>query len=98
MFFIKAIATKLVDDSEYPEFVLCEFVDCDEKKHEFIEKWPVISDKVFKKSFPLNCVIGCIVLKENINSYLVSTLKPWGIESEEGLYEFEISKDLLFKK
>lgn len=31
MFFIKAIATKLVDDSEYPEFVLCEFVDCDEK-------------------------------------------------------------------
>lgn len=98
MFFIKVIATKLIDDLGYPKFLLCEFVDCKGKKHEFIEKWPVVSDKVLTNSFPLNCVIGCIVLKENINSYLVSTLEPWEIESEDGLYEFEISKDLLFEK
>ena len=95
MFYIKAIATKLIDDSRYPEFVLCEFIDYKGKKHEFIEKWPVVSNKEFTKQFPTNCIIGCVVLKEKIESYVVSTLEPWDIESEEGLYEFEISKNLL---
>ena len=85
MFYIKAIATKLIDDSGYPEFVLCEF----------IEKWPVVSNEEFTNQFPTNCIIGCIVLKEKIESYMVSTLEPWDIESEEGLCEFEISKNLL---
>ena len=95
MFYIKAIATKLIDDSGYPEFVLCEFIDYKGKKHEFIEKWPVVSNEDFTNQFPTNCIIGCIVLKEKIESYMVSTLEPWDIESEEGLCEFEISKNLL---
>lgn len=98
MFYIKCTATKLLDDSVYPEVVLCEFVDCNGKKHEFIEKWPVVSSEEFADSFPLNCVIGCTVLKENANSYLVDTLEPWDIESKEGLHEFEISKGLLIEE
>lgn len=98
MFYIKAIVTKLIDDSSYPEIVLCEFVDYNGKKHEVIEKWPVVSDKEFTNSFPLDCFIGCTVLTENDDSYLVSTLEPWYIESKEGLVEFEIRKDLLIEK
>ena len=65
------------------------------KKHEFIEKCPVVSNEEFTNKFPTNCIIGCIVLKERIESYMVSTLEPWVIESEEGLCELEISKNLL---
>ncbi|MDD6302927.1 MAG: hypothetical protein PUA56_06490 [Bacillales bacterium] len=95
MSYIKAIATKLIDDSSYPEVVLCYFFDFNGKKHEFIEKWPVLSDKKFINQFPTNCVIGCTVIKENTESYIVSTKEPWAIESEEGYYEFEISKSLI---
>ena len=47
MFSIKAKATKLIDNSSYPEIVLCEIVDIDGQKHEFIEKWPVVSAEDF---------------------------------------------------
>ena len=97
MFYIKAIATKLIDDSNYPEIVQCEFTDYNGKKHEFIEKWPVISKEDFINDFPATCVIGCIILKENAESYIVSTLEPWDIESEEQLNEFEISRSLLME-
>lgn len=95
MFYIKAVATKLIDDSSYPEVVLCEFLDFYGKKHEFIEKWPVLSDKEFINKFPTNCVIGCTVLKTNTESYIVSTREPWDIESQEGYFEFEICKSLI---
>ena len=97
MFYLESIATKLIDDSSYPEIVLCEFTDYNGKKHEFVEKWPVISNKDFSNSFPMTCAIGCTILKENAESYIVSTLEPWDIESEEALTEFEISKNLLLK-
>lgn len=53
MFYIKAIATKLIDNTGYPEIVLCEFMDYKGNKHEFIEKWPVVSDKEFINIFPM---------------------------------------------
>jgi hypothetical protein len=67
------------------------------KTNDFIEKWSVVSNEEFFDSFPTNCVIGCTILKENAESYIVSTLKPWDIESEEKLTRFEISKSLLMK-
>ena len=95
MYFIKAIATKLIYDSSYPEFVLCEFFDIKGKKYEFIEKWPVVSNKPFINEFPMECVIGCTIVKEHAESYIVNTLEPWHIESKEGFYEFEVCKSLI---
>jgi len=80
MLYIKAIATKLIDDSNYPEIVLCEFIDYNGKKHEFIEKWPVISDKDFSNFFPVDCVIGCTILKENAELYIDSILVSWNLD------------------
>ena len=91
------MATQLIDDSNYPEVVLCEFTDHNGTKHKFVAKWPVISNEDFSNSFPMACAIGCIIIKENAESYIVSTLEPWGIASEEDLTEFEISKNLLLK-
>ena len=61
-----------------------------EKKHEFIEKWPVASNEEFTNQFPTNCIIGWIALKEKIKSYMVSTLEHWDIESKEGLCKYNI--------
>ena len=97
MYYVKAIATKLIDDTRYPEIILCEFFDYDGHKHEFIEKWPVVSDKEFKNVFPRECVIGCTILETKRDSYIVSTLKPWDIESVEEINVFEISKNLLLE-
>jgi hypothetical protein len=38
MFFIRATAIRLIDDSAYPEIVLCEFMDVNNKQHTIIEK------------------------------------------------------------
>ena len=98
MFYIKSIATKLIDDSTYPEIVLLHFCDTNGKNHEFLEKWPIVSNKEFTNIFPVDCAIGCILLEEKENSYIVSTSKPWCIESEDGLTTFEIDKKLLYKE
>lgn len=37
MFYIKATAIRLIDDSAYPEIVLCEFADAYDHKHRIIE-------------------------------------------------------------
>ena len=59
MFCIKALATQLIDRSFYPEIVLCEMVDVHGCKHQFIEKWPVVSvsAKKFENIFPQACEI-----------------------------------------
>ena len=97
MFSRKAKATKLIDNSSYPEVVLCEIVDVYGQKHEFIEKWPVVSAEDFENSFPRKCELDCIVLEEKETSYLVSTEQPWHIESTDEKTIFEISKELLLK-
>ena len=97
MHFIKAEATKLVDDRGYPEIICCEFVDVDGCTHCFIEKWPIVSAEKLEGHFPQACAIGCTVIQSKPASYVVSTMKPWGIESVEGTSEFEISKELLFE-
>ena len=97
MFYIKATATHLVDDSAYREFVLCEFMDVYDRKHRIIEKWPVVSSENFKNIFPKDCFIGCVIVEKKANSYIVDTEQPWHIESEEGKTIFEINASLLIE-
>ena len=95
MLFIKAVATKLIDDTSYPEIVLCHFFDINNTKHEFIEKWPVVSDASFSGIFPVDCLIGCSVIEDRGTSLLVNTHSPWGIESTKGETTFEVSAEIL---
>lgn len=97
MFFMKVKATQLIDDRSYPEIVLCEIIDVNGYKHKFKEKWPILSNKKFDNIFPKECSVGCTILEEKMDSYIVSTLQPWAIESIEGKSFFEIRKDLLFE-
>ncbi len=97
MFFIKVKATKLIDNSSYPEIISCEFIDVNGCKHKFTEKWPIVSNERFENTFPKDCQIACVILEKKTVSYVVSTHLPWGIESTEGKTIFEISKELLIE-
>ena len=97
MYYIKATAIRLIDDSAYPEIVLCEFMDTNNKQHTITEKWPVVSNGKFENVFPKDCFIGCTVLEEKFESCIVTTEQPWYVESEEGKTIFEIQKSLLIE-
>ena len=98
MYYIKAQIIRLIDNSSYPEVVLCEFTDLNGRKHEIIEKWPVLTADEFDSKFPKTGYLGCVVAEEKTESYIVSTEIPWSIETTEGKTIFEISKDLLIEK
>ena len=95
MFYIKATAIDLIDNSSYPEIVLCEFIDIYGIQHRFIEKWPVVSNEEYDNVFPKDVYIGCIIAEEKAESVIVNTDQPWYIESIEGKNIFEIPKSIL---
>ena len=95
MFYIKATAIDLIDNSSYPEIVLCEFIDIYGTKHRVIEKWPVVSLEKFDNVFPKDSYIGCVIVEEKIESVIVNTNQPWYIESTDGKNIFEIHKSSL---
>ncbi|MBQ3490604.1 MAG: hypothetical protein IJA86_08440 [Clostridia bacterium] len=95
MFYIKAMATRLIDDRGYPEIVLCEFIDINGNRHRIIEKWPVVSNEKFENTFPKDVLLGCVIIEEKAESYIVDTDQPWYIESVEGKTIFEIHKNSL---
>lgn len=95
MFYIKAAAIDLIDNSSYPEIALCEFVDIHGTKHRIVEKWPVVSIEEFDNIFPKDAYIGCNIIEEKSESVIVNTDQPWDIESVEGKTIFEIHKSSL---
>ena len=95
MFYIKATAIDLIDNSSYPEIVLCEFIDIYGIQHRIIEKWPVVSNEEYDNVFPKDAYIGCIVAEQKAESVIVNTDQPWDIESIEGKNIFEIPKSIL---
>ena len=97
MFFIKATATQLIDDSAYPEIVRCVFTDAYGRTHTVMEKWPVVSAEKYENTFPKDCALGCIVVERRGNMCIVDTQQPWHIESEDGETVFEIREDLLLE-
>jgi hypothetical protein len=97
---LKAISTqitKVIDDSGFPTFVECIFVDARGKRHEFFEKVPVVSAEhiTTESEFPIASKFACEVESEWVDSsgltlVRVNTQKPWGIESTSGISIFDV--------
>ena len=81
-------------DDHLPGFVECAFVDADGAEHRFVEKVTVVSREHLSRDsqYPKEGVVTCEVLKEWVENgralTRVSTERPWGIESIEGVSEF----------
>lgn len=88
--------TRYVDD-HFPGFVECVLVDAHGVSHTFVEKVPtVIADSLSAAStYPCNGEIECEVCREwqdekGLLLAVVSTERPWNIESTNGLGEFTV--------
>ncbi len=87
---------RFVEDSQ-PGWAECEFVDVSGHRHTLCDKVPIFSTEYLdaNSAFPQPGVADCEVLarwKEEDGRELVriTTIRPYGIESREGLSEFVV--------
>jgi hypothetical protein len=98
---IKITIDRFISDAQ-PGWVECRFKDVWGKEFTFEEKVPVIKHLDEKSAYPQMGVIACEVVREwedksGRKLVTITTDKPWGIETIEGLTEFDIAKDDLLE-
>ena len=93
---VKISITGFVDNYQ-PGFVECRFHDALGKEHIMREKIPIITDKdlTANSKYPQDGLIACEIINVWNNSrgqriITVDTSKPWGIESTEGITQFDL--------
>jgi hypothetical protein len=99
---MQAIRVKIVEylDDGYPGWVECKFTDAWNKEHTIREKAPIVGAEYLNISseYPKEGVIAFELVrkwrdKDGRIVFTVDMGKPWGIESVEGLSEFDILED-----
>jgi hypothetical protein len=87
---------RFVDDHQ-PGWVACEFVDAAAHRHTLIDKAPIFTAELLDatSSYPQPGLVGCEVLSrleddKGRELVRVTTIKPWDMESTEGLSEFVV--------
>jgi hypothetical protein len=101
MFAIKIKITKFISDHQQG-FVECIFNDAWYKVHIVHDKVPIVTEKYLdaNSEYPQDEVIPCEILKESADRdgrtiFTVDTAKPWGVDTIEGLTEFDMLKEQL---
>ncbi len=89
--------TQIINTSMFPIVVECVFYDAWGKEHFVQEKLSVLSTKniITEEDLPCEGVIACELVKDwqdetGRNIITVTTLKPWGIETVNGVTEFDL--------
>jgi hypothetical protein len=93
---VKVEIIRYVDHAQ-PGWVECVLRDAHGNSWSFIEKVPVVTDKLLEAEsiYPQPGVLTCELICYEENFALISTIKPWGIESVNGETTFKVSRDLL---
>lgn len=94
----KCIPVQIVKfiDASFPGFVECEFVDAKGRKHLLVDKVPIVTTKLLDASsaYPTGGIVRCEVLDRlddgNRQLVRITTARPDGVESTEGLSEFVV--------
>lgn len=85
---------KIVDDTGYPTFVEFELIDKNGVSHHFIDKVPVVCEDYDHDPVPpCTGYMGCNIIDETENSFIIDTELPYDIESLNGEYKFEVNKE-----
>lgn len=84
-------------DNGFPGWVESEFIDAEGRRHEFVEKVPIISDEQIgpEDIYPRNGRIRCEILEQwrdakDRDLVRVNTLVPDAVETTEGASEFVV--------
>ncbi len=93
---IEVAITRITDDS-FPGWAECELYDAWGNKHVFHDKIPAFSSEVltFNSAFPRKGVVRCVLCAEWVDGdgrsiVTVSTEKPDGVESADGVTRFDL--------
>ena len=98
---IKIKITSFIDDHQ-PGFVECKFRDAWNREHTVQDKVPILTEKYLdaNSEYPQDGVIACELVKEWQDPkgraiITVSTMKPWYVDTLEGLTEFDLLTEQL---
>jgi hypothetical protein len=96
MHYLSVQIVRIVDESQ-PGWVACEFTDAEGRRHTFEDKVPLFSEETLlaKLSLPRPGIVRCEELQrwrdaKGRELVRVSTSRPDGMESTEGLSEFTV--------
>jgi hypothetical protein len=100
---IKIRITSFISDIE-AGFVECKFNDAWNKEHIVHDKVPIVTEEDLdaNSEYPQDGTIACEIIKQWIDKdgrtiFTVSTEKPWGVDTIDGLTEFDILEDQLIE-
>jgi hypothetical protein len=100
---VKILITSFIDDHQ-PGFVECKFYDAFGNQHIIQDKVPVVTDKHLdaNSEYPQEGIIACEIVNERNDSngqkiFTINTSKPWGIETIDGLTEFDVLEEQLLE-
>ena len=99
---VRVDITGFVDDGQ-PGWVECKLVDAQGQEHYFIEKVPVVSleDLKASSSYPQVGLIACEVIERKFvdgrEIAIVTTERPWAVESVKGDADFSVFSDQLLE-
>jgi hypothetical protein len=82
---------------DQPGWVECTLVDFHGRRWSFIEKIPVVTEAMLgpEGEYPQPGVLACEVLERWADQARIDTRRPFGIESREGAYQFDVATSLL---
>ena len=103
MLAIKIKITKFIS-SDNPGFVECTFMDALDKEHIVHEKVPVVTTENLneKSTYPKDGVIACRQINQRTDEkgrviVTVDTEEPWGVDTTDGKFQFDILKENLIE-
>jgi hypothetical protein len=96
---LKITIRKFISDDQ-PGFVECSFFDALHNEHIVQEKVPIVTEKQLdaNSNYPQDGIIACEIIGERQDTngrkiYKVNTSKPWGVDTINGLTEFDVLEE-----
>jgi hypothetical protein len=91
---VRARAVKWASDEPFPGMIEVELADASGKVWRFVDKYPMFDlERTFGPStpYPVALQIACTVVERRNGEAVISTAKPWGLESIDGTHEFLVN-------
>ncbi len=92
--YVTAKAVRWVSDDPVPGIVEVQVVDGHGKAWSFIDKAPMFEEgnKLTRTTaYPTEIELACTVVGSNSDGIVVSTARPWGIETIDGVSQFTLA-------
>ena len=86
-----------ITDAGQPGFAEFTLTDCRGVQHHFIDKLPVVCGS-YDAVPPCAGEIGCRIVGETADTFIIDTEEPWDIDSLDGAYQFEVYKNMVSER